>query len=186
MTTPLYKKYHLSKPKNISYIKGDIVSVIDATINNRSSVASNFLIPECYSLDSRDDSKFAHTIFELLPQLKINLDMYCLSGAKNYGTVQFVEIPNVNGKNFGKIIFANMICKKHSKNYRSLDYIALSKTMESVCSYLNKNRKNELDDINIITTKFGCGKSGGEWNFIEKLIEDAWANYNVQVYYGSH
>ena len=183
MAIPVYKQHQQNRSSNIAYIRADIFDVILSKINGKQS-SGNILIPECYGLDSRDDSKFSQKLFELFPQLKANLDMY-RTNTKNYGSVQFIDIPNVNGKNFGKIIFANMICKMKSKT-RSLYYIALAKTMVSVSNYLTSIKKDELENIDIIATKFGSGRSGGDWHFIEKLIEDAWFNHNIQIYYGKN
>lgn len=176
------KKYHKNTPNNIAYIRGDILQLISSKISQKNS-GDNILIPECYSLDEKNDSRFSQQLFLLFPELKINFDMYRKLGNKNYATVQFVDIYNIHGKNFSKVIFANMICKK--QNYRQIDYIALAKTMEIVNNYLQLNEKNN-ESISIVSPKFGVGKSGGNWLFIESLIEDAWNNRSVQIYYGNN
>lgn len=184
MAIPVYKKYHYSKPNNIAYIKGDIIDVIVSKINTKSGSSQNLLIPECFSLEPKDDTRLSSRIQQIFPQIKINLDMYRSSGSKNYGTVQFLEVFNIHNKNLGKIIFANMICKKNQKYSRPLDYIALAKTMEMISSYIISHNKNNEETVDIVGSKFGTGKSGGEWSFIEKMIEDAWSDLSVQIYYG--
>ena len=44
--------------------------------------------------------------------------------------------------------------------------------------------KNSLssDKIEIHCPKFGSGLAGGNWHFIENLIEDIWTAYFVTVY----
>jgi hypothetical protein len=44
--------------------------------------------------------------------------------------------------------------------------------------------KNNIEDIKyeIHAPKFGSGLAGGNWNFIENLIEDIWIDIPVYIY----
>lgn len=167
---------------NISHIKGNLIEHIAQILNKNSNSTKDIIVPECFSSSLLTDSKFAKTIFSYYPAVEINLNLYRQQN-KYFGTTQFVEIYNKNNKNFGKVIFANMICKRHNRNSRQLDYIALAKCLTDIKSYIRTNYKDRSDNKPIISTiRFGCGKSGGNWNLIEPMVQDALDPYKVEVY----
>jgi hypothetical protein len=58
--------------------------------------------------------------------------------------------------------------------------------MVGVGKYIQNNFDKE-SKIQIHAPKFGCGLAGGNWNFIENLIQDIWNSYNITIYnYGSN
>jgi hypothetical protein len=100
----------------------------------------------------------------------------------NLGYVQFVEVDKDN--TYGhKLIFANMIAQNgtiSTTNNRPLHYGALVKSMYRLISYINENYNDQK--IQIHCPKFGCGLAGGNWKFIEQLIEDIWYDKTVFIY----
>jgi hypothetical protein len=64
-------------------------------------------------------------------------------------------------------------------NSRPLNYEALVKCMSNVRDTINSLDKEKIE---IHCPKFGSGLAGGNWVFIEQLIEDMWSNYTVCVY----
>lgn len=171
---------------NISHIKGNLIDYIAQIVNSNTNSSKDIIVPECFSTNSLSDSKFAKTIFAIYPVLEVNLNLYRQQN-KYFGTTQFIEIYNKHNKNFGKIIFANMLCKRHNRNTRQLDYIALAKCLTDIKSYIRTNYKDVSDNKpHISCIKFGCGKSGGNWNLIEPMIQDALDPYKVEVYQTTH
>lgn len=167
---------------NISYVKENLIDYIDSFLNNNQNT-NDILVPECFSLNPTFDSKFAKTVFQHHPSVEFNLNLYRNQGLKYYGTTQFITIYNRNNKNLGKVIFANMICKRSNRIPRQLDYMALSRCLLDIGSYVRKNYKDESELKPIIAcTKFGCGKSGGNWSFVEQLIQDTLDHYKIEVY----
>jgi len=112
-------------------------------------------------------------------------NFYLLGQKASLGYVQFVTV-NTNGKTNGKIVFANMIAQNgiiSKKNNRPLNYAALVKTMIEVKKFVDiENKNNDIDKSYIHAPKFGSGLAGGEWKFIEKLIEDIWTNSVVTIH----
>ena len=142
----------------------------------------DILVPQCFFLDTKKISKETKYFFDKFPQLKINSEIFA-ANPKNLGSVQFIEVHNQNHKDLNKIVFANMFCNKGFKNKRKIDYILLAKCMYQIRGYLEvtKNTKDR-NKINIWTNKFGSGFLGGNWNFIEQLMTDAWFPNNITVY----
>ena len=181
MSIQLIKQSH-----NINYVKTNIIDTINNIVKTKThSYLNDIIVPECFSIYAKSDSKFAKTLFELYPTLQINLDMYRHNSPKQYGTTQFVVLHNENNKNFGKIIFANMICVRHNRYKRSLDYILLSQCMLDVARYINNNYIGKADHKpQIMCTKFGAGKIGGNWLLIEQMIQDCWDICHTEVCLG--
>ncbi len=79
----------------------------------------------------------------------------------------------------------NMIAQngvRSKQNPKPIKYMALMKAMGKVADYVNAAGGS------IHCPKFGSGLAGGDWNFIEALIQEIWvdAGINVTVYeYGS-
>lgn len=56
---------------------------------------------------------------------------------------------------------------------RRLNYIALAKCMEYIT--------NTYPSRKIFAPQFGSGLAGGDWDFIEQLIHDAWVSHGFDV-----
>lgn len=88
------------------------------------------------------------------------------------GEVQFVRVVNV--------FIANMIGQngvRGSNNPHPLIYDALQKAMRRV-KYFAQDLKFLLDgkkELEILAPQFGCGLAGGDWNIVEQMIKDYWA-----------
>lgn len=124
------------------------------------------------------NSGFASVIEKNYPIVKAN---YELSTSYKLGENQFIKIDSTNKRN---IVFVNMICQNSAKRgKRQLNYLALVKCMASISNYI-RNNYSEFDSnkIEIHSPKFGCGSSGGNWNFISDLIDDIWGDFSTYVY----
>lgn len=72
-----------------------------------------------------------------------------------------------------KVCVVNMFAQTFGGE-RPLYYNHLVKCMEDIVFYYGMNDR-------IICPKFGSLRAGGDWNFIEKLIEDCWLRNDIDV-----
>jgi len=70
---------------------------------------------------------------------------------------------------------------KARNNPRPLNYAYLTKSMLEVKRFILKNFNSE-NPVEIHCPKFGSGLAGGEWRFIENLVEDIWASFRVVIH----
>lgn len=75
------------------------------------------------------------------------------------------------------VLVCNMIAQHRTGGVRPLRYNALAACMESV----GRELKNHYPEPSIHAPLFGAGLAGGNWDFIEKLIEDCWLSRDVPV-----
>jgi hypothetical protein len=171
-----------NKSKNVNLFHGDLFNHLEESIyagNNGTSI----IVPHvCNNIDSFSGG-FAGAVSNRYPIVKEN---YHLLGNKNakLGYVQFIDVAKSSNHNHNhKLIFANMIAQNgviHTYNPRPINYLALVKCMVSVKQYIEKNYYDE--PVQIRCPKFGSGLAGGNWLFIENLIEDIWNNITVNIY----
>lgn len=140
----------------------------------------NIIVPHVCNNSGNFGGGFASAINKYYPIIKEN---YNLLGKKCcLGYTQFI-VAKYNKDSDKKIVFANMIAQNGDINYsnpRPLNYYSLAVCMRSVDTYIKENF--DKDETQIHTTKFGCGLSGGDWNFIENLIEDIWTSAPTFIY----
>jgi hypothetical protein len=171
---------------NVLYRKGDIVKELGSFINSSSPQGYDILVPQCFSLNIKHINKLTRSIYMYFPELSTNLEMF-LANHKNYGQTQFIECYNRKNKNLNRIIFANMICVKNTKSKRKIDYILLAKCMSQIAIYLKNRISNKENDFTYIYgSKFGTGFLGGNWLFIEQLIQDSWDGFTTTIYNYDH
>lgn len=139
---------------------------------------SDIIIPHVVATTGGFNSGFALVVEKNYPIVKAN---YELSTMYKLGESQIIKIDSQNKRN---IIFVNMICQNHNKKAkRQLNYLALVKCMANVSNYI-RNNYSEFDSnkVEIHAPKFGCGTSGGNWNFISDLIDDIWGDFSTYIY----
>lgn len=167
--------------KFIHYVHDDIIAVINDHLNSNNT--TNIIVPQAYNCFNGKDHRFASVLFDKFPIVKTNLEMLRTNPDQCFGKTQFIEVFNNKNKNFGKVIFANMLCQRYNGSKRHVNYIMLGKCMHSINIYLQeKYPKTGPENITIYAPKFGVGSAGGNWNFIEDLIKDAWSLWNVTIY----
>ena len=64
---------------------------------------------------------------------------------------------------------------KKYHNSKPIRYSSLVKCMEQVKATFNPNH------VEIVAPKFGSLRSGGNWDFIEELIDEIWKDFKVTV-----
>lgn len=80
------------------------------------------------------------------------------------GSTQFVDVG-------GKVVVANMLAQSglvSSDNLKPIKYAALMRCMEAVFSFA------KTDNCQVIAPLFGSALAGGNWDFIEELINEIW------------
>lgn len=168
---------------NIVYIKNqNIFSVAESSIKS-SKIGMNIIIPHVCNNINAFGAGFANAVSQFDPTVKANFHM--LGNKAKLGYVQFLTI-RTNDKNQSKIIVANMISQNklidRIKNPRPLNYAALTSCMARVRDYIYDLNKQSDIKSQIFAPKFGSGLAGGNWNFIENLIEDVWYDIPVFIY----
>lgn len=171
-----------NKKNNISLIKGDLFDYVHKYVSNQERGCS-VLIPHVCNNIGAFGAGFVAAINKHYPIVRENYQLLGKPSLK-LGYVQYVEV--YKDKSYGhKLVFANMIAQNgliSENNTRPLNYYALCKCMASVSEYMAKNFDNDTNSPQIHCPKFGCGLAGGNWNFIQDLIEDIWKNIPVFVY----
>lgn len=181
------KTYHSTKKnKNNSSIFLITNKDIFTCIKTRVSASVNgctTIVPHVCNNVNLFNSGFASMIMERFPIVKENFHM--LGNSAKLGTNQYISVYK-NIKNNNEIIFCNMICQNsvyNQNNHRPLNYAALVYSMVEMKHYITKYKHiNENIPIEIHCPKFGTGLSGGNWKFIEELIDDVWKGINTFVY----
>lgn len=169
--------------KNINFIYGDLFSYIESNVkagNNGCSI----IVPHVCNNQNLFGAGFAAAVSQHYPIVKENYHLLGLNFLKNnLGYVQFIDV--ITDNQFGhKLTFANMIAQNgviSKNNPRPLNYLALVKCMNTINKYINQNFNTE-NKVQIHAPKFGCGLAGGNWYFIEELINDIWSNIPVLIY----
>lgn len=62
-------------------------------------------------------------------------------------------------------------------NNKPIRYTALVDCMRYVADFV------ELNDCEIHCPRFGSDRAGGNWEFIEELIEEIWGDFEVRIYH---
>lgn len=124
---------------------------------------------------------FASYLANRYPIVKENFHM--LGNQAKLGNVQYVKI--LKDKMYhNELIVANMIAQNKTispSNKRPLNYEALVRCMTNIRNHALDFKNNDIN-IEIHCPKFGSGLAGGNWLFINNLIEDIWSGIPVFVY----
>jgi hypothetical protein len=95
------------------------------------------------------------------------------------GSVQFTLVSQ-------HVCVANMVGQHgliSSKNPRPISYPALEKAMQAVAVMVDMTWRGDPPiPYRIIAPKFGAGLAGGDWNEIEKLINEVWRDFEVVIF----
>jgi hypothetical protein len=114
----------------------------------------------------------------------VKQNFHLLGNRSRLGTVQYISVAKENLYK-REIIFANMIAQNgtiSTNNSRPLNYQSLVLCMTDIYNFIVSFKKEKDDVIEIHAPKFGSGLAGGNWKFIEHLIEDIWTNIPVFIY----
>jgi hypothetical protein len=175
-----------TKSNNIINYNSDIFESIENRINAGNNGATIFVPHVCNNVDLFG-AGFASHVAEHFPSVKIDYHLLGKNFLKtNFGHSQILKVRE-EPKFKHKLYIVNMIAQngiKSKDNHRPLNYFALVKSMNAVSQFIRSNTGflNKNENVEIHAPKFGSGLAGGNWSFIEHLIEDIWKPYNVYVY----
>lgn len=88
----------------------------------------------------------------------------------------------------GKTIFNAYTQFNYTTKDIDVDYDALRSVMEKIEHYLQKEENmweendQEYKDIQLGMPRIGCGLAGGDWNIVEKILNEVFANRTIFVY----
>tara|TARA_Y100000034_G_C6891015_1_gene409878 strand:- start:1290 stop:1886 length:597 start_codon:yes stop_codon:yes gene_type:complete len=175
----------------IKYVEGDLFDAPELTssapviiahvCNDEGAWSAGFVLPLTKFCEEARTAYFGWAEQRGKPFLLNKRVWYNSSGANLFdsiapfrrGEVQYVEAAV-------QVIVANMVAQT-LEDGRALRYTDLVECMTKVAYEAIGSRCLNGHPARIIAPMFGSGLAGGDWNFIEKLIEDAWINLNIPV-----
>lgn len=166
---------------NISYHKLDIFGIAKDRILSQTS-GCNVIIPHVCNNVGVFGGGFSGAISARFPIVQENF--YLLGNKTKLGYVQFISVFK-NSLTHNELVISNMIAQNGTiskKNPRPLNYEYLVKCMLEVRKYAEDLKQKSEQNVEIHCPKFGSGLAGGNWLFIENLIDDIWKNLPVYVY----
>lgn len=174
-----------SKAKNIMYTDHNLFESVIARVTAGNNGATVFVPHVCNNIDAFG-AGFASQVADKYPSVKADYHMLGKTFLKNnFGYAQILDVYE-DKKYKHKLCFVNMIAQNgiiNPSNPRPLNYMALARSMNHLCKYIDTHTKFPTSEpVEIHCPKFGSGLAGGNWNFIENLIEDIWTKYFVTVY----
>jgi hypothetical protein len=180
------KTQNKNNARHIVYSNHNLFDIVKDRVKLGNEGATVFIPHVCNNIDLFG-AGFAAQVADKYPIIKENYHLLGKSFLKtNLGYSQIVKAYE-NDKFKHKLFFVNMIAQngiKSHNNERPLNYLALVKSMNTLSQYIHTNTGfiNNNEKIEIHCPKFGSGLAGGNWNFIENLIEDIWGQFFVTVY----
>jgi hypothetical protein len=154
----------------IKYVVGDLFQFlpyetpmekfIPHVCNNIYGWGSGFVVPLAKKWPETREA------YKSLPNLKL-------------GEVQFVAVP-ANEHLLNSIWVCNMIAQNRTispENPKPIKYAALVSCMQRIAEACRTKTSPEIH-----CPKFGSDLAGGNWNFIEELIQEIWGEFEVTVY----
>ena len=165
------------KPR-LRLVKSNIFEVTKNIVQSK-HLGSTIIVPHVCNNIGLFGAGFAAAVRASYPIVATNFEL--LGRKTKLGYVQYVRVMK-DPEYLHELIFANMISQNGTispNNPRPLDYEALVKSMIDVRNYAQSLDKEKTQ---IHCPKFGSGLAGGEWKFIEKLIEDIWGDQTIVIY----
>jgi len=163
--------------------KKSIFDIANEAINSKEN-SYNVIIPHICNNSNVFDIGFSDQINRQYPTVKINYELLGKNFLlKNPGYVQFNDVDG-NISNNKRLIVASMIAQnglKNKNNKRPLNYAYLVKSMVLVKKFISTNFNSE-NKVMILMNKSGSATTGGNWKFIETLIEDIWNDIQIVVH----
>ncbi len=186
----------------IKYVEGDLFAAVDADkrpgitmiphiCNNKNAFGAGFVVPlaKRFPLAKMDyHDWYGHRFTESITTGEFGL------GETQFVTVEEPFDPVVKPK---LVVVANMVAQTLGGK-RPLSYAHLAECMLELANHCHSLRNYVLNQplykrffpegasLRIAAPMFGSGLAGGDWNFIERLIEDCWLRNGIEeitVYY---
>ena len=177
----------------MKYVEGDLFeSLIDDTelgtiiiphvCNNQGKMGAGFVIPLAQAYP---DAKTAYTEWHRtnkVPHLTPHRPITHSSkdGHFGLGQVQFVSVVHAV-PDTPRVVIANMIAQTLDGK-RPLSYKYLTRCMDRVRQQAERYAESE-GTTRIVFPLFGGKLAGGNWNFIEHLVQDYWHQFDLRCHY---
>tara|TARA_Y100000034_G_scaffold135536_1_gene207866 strand:- start:18622 stop:19113 length:492 start_codon:yes stop_codon:yes gene_type:complete len=157
----------------IKYVKGDLFTKIPRN--------KNIIVPHVCNNIGKWGKGFVIPLAQKWPEAK-------RAYLKGFSTKGHIPETHRNGK--GQLVLVqedpnvfvyNMIAQEgifKTSNPKPIRYQWLINSME-ICRVYIETMSNHNYEIH--APKFGSGLAGGNWDFIEELIEEIWCNHNIPV-----
>ena len=178
-------KTHISN-KNMAVSNQNIFDIIHQRTRADHTGATVFVPHVCNNIDIFG-AGFAAQIADRFPSVKADYHMLGKTFLKNnMGYCQIIKVYE-EPKYKHKLYIVNMIAQNGTRsqsNPRPLNYYGLVKSMTALSMFINQNTGfvQKTEKVEIHCPKFGSGLAGGNWYFIQDLIDDIWGKYFVTVY----
>lgn len=179
-------KFQKKQPSRYMTSNKNIFDIIEERISAGNNGSTVFLPHVCNNIDLFG-AGFAAQVADRYPSVKTNYHLLGKSFlSKNMGYSQILKVKE-NTKFQHKLYIVNMISQngvRSPNNIRPINYYGLIKSMVSLSRYIDSNTGflNKTEKVEIHCPKFGSGLAGGNWGFIENLIEDVWDKYPIIIY----
>lgn len=162
----------------IKILRSNIFEISTKIVQSK-NLGNTIIIPHVCNNVGLFGAGFANAVRKKFPIVATNFEL--LGRKTKLGYVQYVTV--LRDKEYEhELIFANMIAQNgiiSPNNPRPLNYEALMKCMIDVRHHIKGLDKEK---IQIHCPKFGSGLAGGNWVFIQNLIEDIWSQKDIFVY----
>ena len=166
MTTK--KQYH---PANVVYVSTmDVPSHLVNYIKSKNDL-SDIIVPQCFSSDLKYYPRGSNDMFEAFPELKPNLEIFQTN--KNKFT-QFLCIENKRDKEYGRVVFCNMLCAYTQTNFKrtsKINYLSLAFCLNELRNWIKE--QNYSNTPQIILSKNNFSGYGANLGTVENLVSDS-------------
>ncbi len=166
MTTK--KQYY---PANVVYVSTmDIPYHLDNHIKSENDM-SDIIVPQCFSSDLKYYPRGSLSLFDKFPELKPNLEMFQTN--KNKFT-QFLCINNKKNKEYGRVVFCNMLCaysQGYGKNNSKINYLSLAFCLNDLRNWIKEQSYTNMPKI--ILSKNIFSGYGANLGTVENLVSDS-------------
>lgn len=170
----------------IKYVNGDLFEYIQDEYEGITYV------PHVVNTENKWASGFVVAVQKHVQDIKTKYSSLCESHKEDskslLGYTQFVRgsvdidsnrFKETIGKGYSKLYICNMFAQVFGGK-RPLFYNALATCMDEI-AYCIEPVKMDGIPCRIVAPKFGSLRAGGNWDFIEKLIEDSWTRRGISV-----
>lgn len=170
----------MSAANPIKYVEGDLFGptkelgdsrcvIIPHVVNDAGAWGAGFVVPLGRTYPISRAAYVAWSGGDKQP------DGAAVYGADDQFAMRRTQIVKANDQQPG-VWVANMCAQHRTGGVRPLNYAALGECMNQVMRFAVNAQRPEIH-----CPMFGSGLAGGNWDFIEKMIEDAWCFHGVPV-----
>lgn len=157
----------------INYQKGDLFKhlpaknwIIPHIVNTRGVMGAGFVLPLKKSFPQAEEIYLQ--VAKMPCGLRLGHNSYAMDIKDN----------KING------VIVNMVAQHgviSSSNPKPIRYAALTECMQRLVKFATYELDHVAGGWEIVAPKFGSGLAGGNWDYIEELINEIWIGNNIPV-----